>query len=188
MTIQDFFVLWQDVGLFLYAVLKAFLPLPSLEVVLVPLCLHSPEKWVIYSLEGALGTCIGGAIGYVIAYRLGREAMQHIASQEDIEKGERLMDRYGILAVFIGGITPIPDFLLAYLAGFTHMNFINFSLCDGIARLLRSLFVTYCLNRLGTVINVDTFGLWFSLIIMIWLVVRWWRGKRKTQAHTISRK
>lgn len=188
MTMQDFFVVWQDVGLILYSILKAFLPLPSLEVVLVPLALHSPEKWILYSLEGAVGTCIGGAIGYVIAYRLGRGAMSHIASAEDIEKGERLMRDYGMLAVFIGGITPIPDFLLAYLAGFTRMNFINFSLCDGIARLIRSLLVTFCLNQLGTIINVDAFGIWFSLIIMIWLLYRWWKGKRKTQAQRISRK
>ena len=188
MTIQDFFVLWQDVGLFLYAILKAFLPLPSLEVVLVPLCLHTPEKWILYSLEGALGTCIGGAIGYMLAYRLGTKAIQHMASKEDIEKGEVLMERYGMLAVFIGGITPIPDFLLAYLAGFTHMNFLSFTLCDGIARLLRSLLVTFCLQRLGMLINIDTFGMWFSLVIILWLLLRWWKGKRKTHAQTISKK
>lgn len=64
MNLQAFFTLWQDVGLILYAILKAFLPLPSLEVVLTPLCLKHPEKWLLYSFEGAIGTCIGGAIGY----------------------------------------------------------------------------------------------------------------------------
>ena len=117
MNLQAFFTLWQDVGLILYAILKAFLPLPSLEVVLTPLCLKHPEKWLLYSFEGAIGTCIGGAIGYGIAYSVGRKALAHIASDEDIEKGETLMRKHGLLAVFIGGITPIPDFLLAYLAG-----------------------------------------------------------------------
>ena len=46
MNLQAFFTLWQDVGLILYAILKAFLPLPSLEVVLTPLCLKRPEKWL----------------------------------------------------------------------------------------------------------------------------------------------
>lgn len=94
-------------------------------------------------------------------------SIKNIAAKEDIEKGEALMERYGVIAVFIGGITPLPDFLLAYLAGFTHMPFLKFTLSDGIARLLRSLLVTYCLNRLHTIINVDRFGIWISILILV---------------------
>lgn len=188
MTLQDFFIVWQDLGLIVYSILKAFLPLPSLEVMLVPLCLHAPEKWILYSIEGAIGTCIGGGIGYVIAYRLGTPILKNIACDEDIKKGESLMQRYGLWAVFIGGITPIPDFLLAYLAGFTHMKFTSFAFCDGVARLLRSLFVTYCLNRLGNVMNIDAFGTWFSAAVILWLVIKWWRSRKKIHAQTTSKK
>lgn len=178
MAIQDFFIIWQDVGLILYAILKAFLPLPSLEVLLVPLCLANMDKWIIYSLEGAVGTFIGGAIGYAIAYKVGRKALMNIAGQKDVEAGERLMNKYGLLAVFIGGITPIPDFLLAYLAGLTHMRFFSFASCDAIARLLRSLLVTYLLKALGTVFDIDAYGMIFSALIMLWLIWKWWKNKR----------
>ena len=188
MNVQDFFIVWQDIGLILYSVLKAFLPLPSLEVILVPLVLHSPQKWLLYSLEGAVGTCIGGAIGYGIARILGKKVLYNIAAKEDVEHGEKLMESYGLLAVFIGGITPIPDFLLAYLAGFTNMRLFPFLLCDGFARLLRSLLVTLSLRYLGTVMNVDAFGTWFSLAIMLWLVWKWWKSRKKIQAQTTSRK
>ena len=100
-----------------------------------------------------------------------------MASQSDIDKGEELMNRYGVWAVFIGGITPIPDFLLAYLAGFTHMRFSLFAFCDAFARLLRSLLVCYSLLKLGEVINIDWFGTVFSLVIFAWLLFRW--GKEK---------
>ena len=80
MTIQEFLIVWKDVGLILYSILKAFLPLPSLEVILVPLVLNEPDKWVLYSLEGALGTFIGGGIGYFIAYKLGRKAFLHFCT------------------------------------------------------------------------------------------------------------
>lgn len=186
MSLQDFFILWQDIGLIIYAILKAFLPLPSLEVVLVPLCLANPEKWLIYSLEGAVGTFIGGGIGYAIAYKLGRKALVNLAGKEDIDKGEQLMQRYGLWAVFIGGITPIPDFILGYLAGFTHMRFISFALCDAFARFLRSIFITYILKTLGTVMNVDAFGSIFSLFIIVWLLWKWWRNKRKIKAEYAS--
>ena len=49
MELADAFLLWQDIGLLLYATLKAFLPLPSLEVMLVPLCLSQPSHWILYS-------------------------------------------------------------------------------------------------------------------------------------------
>lgn len=179
MTIQEFLLVWKDIGLILYSVLKAFLPLPSLEVILVPLVLNEPDKWILYSLEGAIGTFIGGGIGYFIAYKLGRKAFLHLASEEDVEKGEALMNRYGIWAVFIGGITPIPDFLLAYLAGFTHMRFSSFALCDAFARLLRSLLICFCLMKLGRVISIDWFGTVFSLFILLWMLMRWILQKRR---------
>lgn len=177
MAIQDFFMLWRDLGLFLYAILKAFLPLPSLEVLLVPLVVAKPQCWLWYSLIGAVGTFIGGGIGYAIAKRLGHRAFEHLAGSEDIAKGEALMERYGVWAVLIGGITPIPDFLLAYLAGFTHMRFLRFALCDGGARLVRSLLVSYCLIKVGEVIDFDHFGTVFSLVILSWMLLRWGMGK-----------
>ena len=90
---QDFFLIWQDVGLLLYSVLKAFLPLPSLEVILTPLCLKNPQKWVIYAMEGAIGTCVGGAIGYMIAKLLGKKAFSSLVSEEDMKKGEDMVKR-----------------------------------------------------------------------------------------------
>lgn len=188
MDIQNFFLVFEDTGLFLYSVLKAFLPLPSLEVLLVPLCLKHPQNWIRYSLIGALGTCIGGAIGYFLAYRLGKKVLKNIACEEDVQKGEALMKRYGVIAVFIGGVTPLPDFLLAYLAGFTHMNFLSFTFTDGTARLLRSLLVTLCLNRLHTVFDVDRFGMWFSALILLWMVYEWIKTRRKLHAQQISKK
>lgn len=177
MTIQDFFMLWQDLGLFLYAILKAFLPLPSLEVLLVPLVIAKPHQWLWYSLIGALGTFIGGGIGYFIAKRLGRKAFEHLASGDDIQKGEDLMKHYGVWAVLIGGITPIPDFLLAYLAGFTNMRFLHFALCDSGARMVRSLLVSYGLIRLGQIVDFDHFGTILSLVILAWMLFRWGKNK-----------
>lgn len=63
--------------------------------------------------------------------------LRKFASEQEIASGRQLMDRYGVLAVFIGGVTPIPDFLLAYLAGMTQMALIPFLLSDGTARLLQ---------------------------------------------------
>lgn len=54
----------QQGGLVLYACLKAFLPLPSLEVVLIPLILKNPDGWLLYAMEGlsARQSAAGSAI------------------------------------------------------------------------------------------------------------------------------
>lgn len=156
-----------------YSAFKAFLPLPSLEVVLIPLTIRSPDLWIFYSLIGAIGTAIGGAAGYRIAEVLGMKILRKFAGQNEIESGQRLMRKYGVLAVFIGGVTPIPDFLLAYLAGLTKMNFIQFILSDGIARLLRSLLVTFCIKELGMIMNIDEWGTIFSLVVVGILLIKY---------------
>ena len=156
-----------------YSMFKAFLPLPSLEVVLIPLTIKSPNLWIFYSLVGAVGTGIGGAIGYRIAEILGMKILRKFASSNEIEGGQKLMRKYGVLAVFIGGVTPIPDFLLAYLAGLTKMSFTKFILSDGISRLLRSLLVTFCIKELGMVMNIDEWGTVFSLIIVGLLLIKY---------------
>ena len=61
---MQLFVSMSELGFPLYAVLKAFLPLPSLEVLLVPLCVGEPQSYLRFALEGAAGTCVG--VGSVI--------------------------------------------------------------------------------------------------------------------------
>ena len=67
--------------LFIYSVFKAFLPLPSLEAVLLPLCLLYPDKAFFYAMLSGFGTCIGGHIGYEISNRYGRKAALRFVSE-----------------------------------------------------------------------------------------------------------
>ena len=168
----------QDIGLIIYSCFKAFLPLPSLEVVLVPLIASNPGKYWIYAIEGAIGTFIGGGIGYGIAYYFGFDLLKKFASDDEIVKSQDIINRYGVIAIFIGGITPLPDFILAYIAGMMKMNLIPFLLADGIARLIRSLIVGYCIFSMGKVINFEKYGNIFSIIVIVWLLGKYLLNKK----------
>ena len=87
------------------------------------------------------------------------------------------MRRYGILAVFIGGITPIPDFILPYLAGFTQMNFFAFSITDGVSRFLRSWFIGYSIYQASDMIDLQQYGNTLCIILLIWGMIRWLKGR-----------
>ncbi|MGL5977704.1 MAG: YqaA family protein [Erysipelotrichaceae bacterium] len=158
--------------LFLYAVAKACLPLPSLEVVLIPMVIQNPNNWILISLIGAVGTFVGGAIGYVIARMFAPFVLKHI-NQKDQEKGMYYIHRYGVLAIFIGGITPLPDFILPYVAGLAKMNFWLFASADAIARLLRSLLVAYAIVVFGTVVDIEFWGTIISVGIIVLLLAKY---------------
>ena len=163
----------QDLGLFVYSCLKAFLPLPSLEALLIPLCVANPNRFWVYAIEGAIGTAIGGGIGYGIAYRMGAGILKKFASDQEIEDAQIVVNRYGILAIFIGAITPIPDFILAYIAGMMKMKIIPFLLTDGLARLLRSLLVGFFMQSMGKIVELDTYGMVFSVLVCVWLLAKY---------------
>lgn len=172
-------IYWGDLGLLVYSMLKAFLPLPSLEVILFPLVIANPTKWLLYTIEGAIGTFIGATIGYYIAYFLGKQAVRHIAIEKDLQKGEALIDKYGVFAIFIGGITPLPDFLLAYLAGFVKMSYWKFVLSDSFARLIRSFIIIRVLLSCNMFIDFDTYGVTLSYFILLFFLLKWIYQKYK---------
>lgn len=169
----------ETLSLFVYSILKAFLPLPSLEVMLIPMVIANPNFAFWYSVIGALGTFIGGSIGYAIAYFLGNHFLLKLSSQKNVEHGMELVRKHGVLAVFIGGVTPIPDFLLAYLAGLTKMNYFLFALSDAVARFLRSVLVAYMVVSFGYVLDLDKWGSIISLVIILYFILKWGFTKEK---------
>lgn len=168
--------------LLFYAIVKAFLPLPSLEVVLLPLNIRRPDLFLWYSFVGAIGTFIGGSIGYLLACLIEEQTWIKWFGKTSWEKGKTLVNRYGVIAIFIGGVTPIPDFLLAYIAGFTRMSFIPFALSDGIARFLRSILVLYAFNQLGVMIDMDKYGTYILYGTIIYFVGKFFLNTIKSKA------
>ncbi len=157
----------ESLFLLFYSTLKAFLPLPSLEVVLLPLVLKHPDGVLWYSIVGAVGTYIGGTIGYLLASFTKESMWVKLVGENTWNQGKRMMNRYGVLAVVIGGITPIPDFILAYLAGFLRMNYFTFAFSDGLARLARSLIVLYLFTALNVVVDMDRYGMYILYAMLI---------------------
>lgn len=139
----------------------------------MPMVIAKTNTVLVLSIIGACGTFIGGAIGYAIAYLAGRKIILRFTSEKQLIIGEQLLKRYGVLAIFIGGITPVPDFVLAYLAGLMHMKFWLFACTDAFARFLRSLLVGYLVQSLGYVFNLDRWGSVISLAVIAMLIWNW---------------
>lgn len=164
--------------LFLYAFLKAFLPLPSIEAVLIPMSLLYPEYRFLYAVISGIATVLGGFVGYELAYRYGRKITEKWIDENTLRKQEKLMEKHGPIMIIIGALSPFPDFLLAYIAGITHMNRFIFLVLDGGCRFIRSLIVVMLIHQLSHLEYVKEYSSWISIGIIIYYGCKYLLKKR----------
>lgn len=165
--------------LFLYSIFKAFLPLPSLEAVLLPLCLKYPQKAILLAFISGGGTSIGGWIGYELSYRYGRKIALKWVTKKTLDEGEKQFNTIGIWAVIVGSITPFPDFILAYVAGIVGMNRWLFLLLDGLCRLIRSLLMIFALQQFNHFLHFDRYITILSILILVYFIGKYFIHKKR---------
>ncbi len=165
--------------LFIYSILKAFLPLPSLEAVLLPLTLLYPDKALLFACLTGIGTCIGGHIGYEISYHFGRKSVLKFVSEETIEEGISEFKKMGYPFIIIGSISPFPDFLLAYIAGLIGMNKWIFMILDGGCRFIRSIILVYFSIQLNQYFELDRYITIFSILILVYFMGKFILKRKK---------
>lgn len=159
-----------DLFLLIYSCLKAFLPLPSIEAVFVPLCLTAPTRSFYYAVVSGIGTFFGGYIGYELSVSYGRKFALKLVNEHTLAEGEATMDKYGAMAIILGSLTPFPDFVLAYLAGLCKMNRWLFLLLDGGCRFLRSLLVAATLSKASEYIAIEKYSTILSILILVYFL------------------
>ena len=95
----------------------------------------------------SLASIIGGNIGYFIGRFLGNRkfVQKRIASYE--RKGHYLMEKYGLWAVIVGAMTPIPFSTICWIAGMLEMKYTHF-LAGALWRIPRY-FLWYIVFRIG---------------------------------------
>lgn len=73
-------------------------------------------------------TLIGVSIGYLLGKTLGHPALTWLVGKEKVEKGERIIKKWGIWGVMMVGFTPFPFKIIAWAAGIFEMPFSRFLL------------------------------------------------------------
>lgn len=182
--ISTFFINFGDAGLLLYSFFKAWLPLLSVEVVQLPLTLLNPSKWFLYAFYTIIATIIGSTLGYYLGAKIGLPILKRFAKPGAIKKGQELIAKNGILAIGIGSLLPIPDFLVIYLAGICRMNFWTFTIVNGVARSIRSLLLGYGTFLFGKEVssrmNVDMIMLYIVLpMLALYAVYKIWDARKE---------
>ncbi|MCL7489163.1 MAG: VTT domain-containing protein [Desulfobulbaceae bacterium] len=163
-------------ALFFIAVAESsFFPIPP-DVFLIALCISAPAKSFKYAGVCALGSVIGGILGYGLGLgfmdTLGRPILDLYGLQDKYEVVQDLYRRYDAWAVGAAGFTPLPYKLFTITAGAFKINFPVFVIVSIIARSARFLLVAGLVYKYGAPVqlfimryfNLLTFAFLFLLI------------------------
>jgi membrane protein YqaA with SNARE-associated domain len=128
-------------ALFLLAFAESsFFPIPP-DVLLIALCVARPERSFRYALVSAVGSVLGGCLGYLIGWQfmasLGNRIVAFYGLTDKVAYIETLYRTYDAWAVGIAGFTPIPYKVFTIAAGMFKINFIVFVLASLVSRSAR---------------------------------------------------
>ena len=131
---------------------SSFFPLPP-DLMLVPMILAAPSRWLRLCLTCTLASVIGGYFGYGIGYffmdTIGQAILSALHLADKFQALKPLVDEYGVWLIIIKGATPIPYKLVTISAGAFHFDLLEFSFASVIARGMRFLLVGVLLWKFG---------------------------------------
>lgn len=135
-------------GIFLIAVLESFIfPVPTAIIITAGTALQM-NVWAVV-LTATAGSVLGAVIGYYIGLMGGRSILVWLFDEEKIKKVDKLFAKYGVYAVGVAALTPLPFKIFTISAGVGKMNLNSFILICIPTRFLQFLLFGLFGNFLG---------------------------------------
>ncbi len=166
---------------------SSFFPVPP-DVLLAPLALGSPRRWLRFALACSIASVFGGILGYAIGAFLwdaiGGWVLAHLGSigltPENFAKFQEWYAKYDFWVVFTCGFTPLPYKVCTISAGIAGINFPGFIVASVLSRSARFFMVAGLMGWKGEAIRpvIEKYFNWFSLAFVAlliggFLVIKW---------------
>ena len=159
---------------------SSFFPIPP-DLLLLPMTLSRPLKWIRLALIATFFSVLGGIFGYFIGVFLwdtiGQTIIEfyHLENQFDLFK--KNYNEKGAIIVFIAGFTPIPYKLITISSGGMHLDLITFILASLTSRGARFFILTGIIRIFGKAAKklIDKYFslVTFTLGLIIIIVFSW---------------
>ena len=161
-------------ALFLLAVCESsFFPVPP-DVLLIALAVALPKKSLKYALVCAVGSVLGGCIGYLIGWQfmvsIGEKIIEFYGLTPKIEYIESLYNRYDAWAIGVAGFTPIPYKVFTISAGAFKINFWVFLIASTVSRSARFFLVGGLIYIFGPAIQ-NFIDRYFNILAVLFAVL-----------------
>lgn len=166
---------------------SSFFPIPP-DVLLGPLALGAPKKWLRFALACSIASVLGGILGYCIGIFLwsmiGDWVITHLAwaglTEDNFAKFQKAYRKWDLLVVFTCGFTPLPYKVCTISAGIAKINFFGFFIASTVSRTARFFIVAGLMGWKGEKIRpfIEKYFNWFSLAFVAlliggFLVIKW---------------
>ena len=158
---------------------SSFFPVPP-DVLLAPLALGAPKKWLRFAVSCSIASVFGGVLGYCIGMFLwsliGQWVYTHLAAvgltEANFIKFQHWYDTYDFWIVFICGFTPLPYKVCTISAGVAQISFVGFLIASTISRSARFFIVAGLVGWKGQQVRliIEKYFNWFSLAFAALLV------------------
>jgi membrane protein YqaA with SNARE-associated domain len=166
---------------------SSFFPVPP-DVLLAPLALGAPKKWLRFALACSIASVLGGILGYCIGMFLwsmiGQWVYVHLGSigltEANFTKFQGWYEKYDFWIVFTCGFTPLPYKVCTISAGIARISFAGFLIASTVSRSARFFIVAGLMRWKGEKIRplvekyFNLLSLAFAvLLIGGFLVIKW---------------
>ncbi|MBN2513297.1 MAG: DedA family protein [Sedimentisphaerales bacterium] len=158
---------------------SSFFPVPP-DVLLMPLALGAPKKWVRFALTCSIASVFGGILGYCIGIflwqQIGTWVLTHLSgigmTQANFDLFQKWYDDYDFWIVFTCGFTPLPYKVCTITAGIAKINFLGFVIASAMSRSARFFLVAGLFGWKGEKMRpfIEKYFNWLSLAFMILLI------------------
>ena len=146
-----------------------FFPIPP-DLLLIPLAIINYKKVFLLAFLTTVFSVLGGCIGYLIGNLFFDQIGIQILSWLDLTKQFSIFsnnyNENGILAVLLGGFSPIPYKLISIISGTTSMPFYDFLWASIISRGLRfyllAVLIYFFKNTADQIVNK-----YFNIVVII---------------------
>ena len=182
-SMNNYFQSLGVLGLALNSCIESFFLVPPPDFLLIAMDLAKPEKALYYATICSFASVIGGLIGYLIGLIGGRPVFNWIfrKNPEQFEKVEQMYNKYGSIAVFFAGFTPIPYKVFTIASGVLNMNWWKFTIASFFGRAGRFFIVSIVLMLFGEWIKqyLEIVIIVVSIIIILFFVALYYINKAK---------
>ncbi|MGH2272557.1 YqaA family protein [Anaerohalosphaeraceae bacterium U12dextr] len=158
---------------------SSFFPVPP-DVLLMPLALGAPKKWLRFALTCSMASVFGGILGYCIGVflwqQIGTWVFAHLGgigmTQANFDLFQKWYDEYDFWIVFTCGFTPLPYKVCTITAGIAKIHFMGFVIASAMSRSARFFLVAGLFGWKGETMRpfIEKYFNWLSLAFMILLI------------------
>jgi len=158
---------------------SSFFPVPP-DVLLGPLTLGAPKKWLRFAVSCSMASVLGGIFGYLIGVFLwsmiDQWAYAHLGviglTEANFAKFQGWYEKYDFWIVFTCGFTPLPYKVCTISSGVARINFAGFLVASSVSRSVRFFIVAGLMGWKGEKIRpvIEKYFNWFSLAFVLLLI------------------